>query len=60
MKVRNLGVNYAGRAIKFIIENDIFDREIYNIVSLNNTVKDIVDYIHNLNEKNTIQLLAKL
>jgi UDP-glucose 4-epimerase len=40
-----LGVNDAIQAIKFIIENDLFDGEIYNIVSSNNTVRDIVDSI---------------
>lgn len=40
-----LGVNDAVRAIKFIIEEDLFNGEIYNIVSSNNTVRDIVDAI---------------
>ena len=40
-----LGVNDAVRAIKFIIKKDIFDGKIYNVVSSNNTVRDIVDII---------------
>jgi len=40
-----LGVNDAVRAIKFIIEKDMFDGEIYNVVSSNNTVRDIADII---------------
>lgn len=40
-----LGVGDAVEAIKFITEKDLFDGEIYNIVSSNNTVRDIVDKI---------------
>lgn len=40
-----LGVGDAVEAIKFITEKDLFDGEIYNIVSSNNTVRDIVDRI---------------
>lgn len=40
-----LGVGDAVRAIKFIIEKDLFDGKIYNIVSSNNTVRYIVDSI---------------
>jgi len=40
-----LGVDDAVQAIKFIIEKDLFDGEIYNIVSSNNTVRNIVDSI---------------
>jgi len=40
-----LGVNDAVWAIKFIIEKDMFDGEIYNVVSSNNTVRVIVDSI---------------
>ena len=40
-----LGVNDAVRGIKFIIEKDLFNGEIYNLVSSNNTVRDIVDLI---------------
>jgi UDP-glucose 4-epimerase len=35
----------AGRAIVHIIENDIFDGRIYNILTLNTTVRNIVDSI---------------
>jgi UDP-glucose 4-epimerase len=40
-----LGVTDSVRTIKFIIEEDLFDGEIYNIVSSNKTVNDIVDVI---------------
>lgn len=40
-----LGVYDAVRTIKFIIEKDLFDCRTYNIVSSNNTVRDIVDTI---------------
>jgi nucleoside-diphosphate-sugar epimerase len=40
-----LGVGDAVEAIKFITEKDLFYGEIYNIVSSNNTVRDIVDRI---------------
>lgn len=40
-----LSVHDAIRAIRYIVKNDIFDGEIYNIVSSNNTVRDIVDAI---------------
>jgi UDP-glucose 4-epimerase len=35
----------AGRAMSFIIEKDIFDGQIYNIVTVNSTVRAIVDII---------------
>jgi len=35
----------ASRAIIHIIKNDIFDREIYNVVTTNKTVKEIIDVI---------------
>ena len=40
-----LGVDDAVQAIKFIIEEDLFDGQIYNVVSSNNTVRDIVESI---------------
>jgi UDP-glucose 4-epimerase len=40
-----LGVKDAVNAIKFIIEQELFDGGIYNIISSNNTVRDIVDLI---------------
>jgi len=43
-----LGVSDAVKAIKFIIEKNIFNGEIYNIVSSNNTVSEIVDTIRKL------------
>jgi len=43
-----LGVDDAVESIKFIIEKNIFNSEIYNIVSSNNTVSEIVDTIRKL------------
>ena len=40
-----LGMNDAVSAINFIINNNIFDSEIYNIVSSNNTVEEIINII---------------
>ena len=40
-----LAVSDAVRALRFIIERDLFDRGIYNIVTVNATVRDIVDQI---------------
>ena len=40
-----LGINDSVRVIMFIIENDLFDDEIYNVVSSNNSVREIVDSI---------------
>jgi nucleoside-diphosphate-sugar epimerase len=36
----------AARAIAFIIEKDLFDGRIYNVLTRNATVKDIVEAIH--------------
>ncbi len=35
----------ASRAISFIIENDIFDGRVYNVLTNNSTVREIVDII---------------
>ena len=43
-----LGVDDGVQSIKFIIEKNIFNSEIYNIVSSNNTVSEIVDTIRKL------------
>ena len=40
-----LGVTDAINAINFIIRKDLFDCQIYNVVSSNNTVQDIIDEI---------------
>ncbi len=40
-----LALNDAVRAIKFIIENNLFDQRIYNILTENLTVKSIVEFI---------------
>jgi UDP-glucose 4-epimerase len=52
-----LGVNDAIGAIKFIINNDLFDGEIYNIVSSNNTVRDIVNAIRESIPKLKVELV---
>jgi UDP-glucose 4-epimerase len=40
-----LDLHDAGRAISFIIKNDLFDGQIYNILSQNLTVKEVVETI---------------
>lgn len=40
-----LDLSDATRAMMFAIKNDLFNNEIYNVVSVNSTVKDIVDII---------------
>lgn len=40
-----LAVSDAVRALRFIIDRDLFDRGVYNIVTVNATVSDIVDQI---------------
>jgi UDP-glucose 4-epimerase len=40
-----LAVSDAVRALRFIIDRDLFDRGVYNIVTVNATVRDIVDQI---------------
>ncbi len=40
-----LGVNDAVNAIKFIIDQNLFDNQIYNVVSSNHTVREIVELI---------------
>lgn len=40
-----LDLGDAARAFEFIINNDIFDGEIYNVLSGNHTVRDIIDSI---------------
>ena len=40
-----LGVNDAVNAIKFIINQNLFDNQIYNVVSSNHTVREIVELI---------------
>jgi len=40
-----LGVDDAVNAIKFIINQDLFNNQIYNIVSSNHTVRDIIKFI---------------
>ena len=52
-----LGVKDAVRSINFIIEQELFDGEIYNIVSSNNTVRDIVDAIRGSIPKLKIELV---
>ena len=40
-----IGIDDAVRSIKFIKKNKMFDGEVYNIVSSNNTVRNIIDII---------------
>ena len=40
-----LSINEAIRALHFIINNDIFTNQIYNVLSINTTVKEIVEEI---------------
>lgn len=40
-----LGVQDSINVINFIIRKNLFDNEVYNIVSSNNTVRDIIDII---------------
>jgi len=35
----------AARAIEFIVRKDLFDRRIYNVLSVNSTVREIVEII---------------
>ena len=51
-----LGVDDAVRAIKFIINQRLFDQDIYNVVSKNHTVRDIVNAI----EKNLPDVRVEL
>jgi len=52
-----LGVSDADRAIKFILDKGLFDREIYNVVSKNHTVRDIVDAIRGNIENVNVELV---
>ncbi len=40
-----LGLNDAIDAMCFVIEKNIFNAEVYNVLTLNATVKDVIDYI---------------
>lgn len=52
-----LGVDDAVEAIKFIIKKELFNREIFNIVSSNNTVRDIVDRITECIPETVVELV---
>jgi UDP-glucose 4-epimerase len=41
-----LDLSDAIEAIMFVVNNDLFDNEIYNVVSINSTVKEIIDIIN--------------
>jgi UDP-glucose 4-epimerase len=41
-----LDLSDAIKAIMFVVNNDLFDNEIYNVVSINSTVKEIIDIIN--------------
>ncbi len=51
-----LSIKDAYKTLNFIIQNKIFDREIYNVVSENMTVNDIIGRI-NKHKKTTINLV---
>ena len=51
-----LSIRDSFKAFNFFIKNDIFDREVYNIVSENLTVKDIVNKINKF-KKTKIRLV---
>jgi len=40
-----LGINDAVRAMNFVLDNQLFDRQIYNVISSNNTVSEVVTNI---------------
>jgi nucleoside-diphosphate-sugar epimerase len=40
-----LDLSDAVRALKFILERELFDRRVYNVVTINATVRDVVDTI---------------
>ena len=40
-----LSVNDAIRALHFILNNDIFSNQVYNVLSINTTVREIVEEI---------------
>jgi len=52
-----LGVNDAVRAIKFVIKKELFDGDIYNIVSSNNTVRVIVNSIREFVQDLDVELV---
>ncbi len=43
-----LGLNDAVRAIAYVLKNELFDNRVYNVVSANSTVRDIVEAIRAL------------
>lgn len=53
-----LSLSDASRAIQFIIKNDLFDQKIYNIVTNNLTVNDIVETIRKLIPKIKVGLIS--
>jgi UDP-glucose 4-epimerase len=42
-----LDLKDAIKALKFVVEKDIFNNEIYNVLTVNATVKEIVNFIRN-------------
>ena len=52
-----LSLNDASRAIQFIIQKNLFDREIYNVVTNNLTVDDIINAIKKFIPKINIGLV---
>ena len=53
-----LGINDAVKCFQFIIRNDLFNNSVYNVVSSNNTVSEILDLIRK-NKKNIKIKLVK-
>ena len=43
-----LGINDAVRAINFVINSQLFDRQTYNVISSNNTVSEVVTLIERI------------
>ena len=52
-----LGVNDAVNAIYHIIQNQLFDNNIYNIVSANYTVRDIINYMKKIRPSLNIEFV---
>lgn len=52
-----LSLSDASKAVRFIIENDLFDQKTYNVVTDNLTVNDIVQTIKKFIPKTNIELV---
>jgi len=47
----------AGNALAFIIERELFDGRIYNVLTVNATVRDVVDEIRNVIPETAVELV---